>query len=559
MDARKALKVRGPSKAGKSPGPSASCDDAEVIGGRGLKQICVCLFFLAVLAAGLGSHRDYGLSWDEPQQRFTGAVNLKHVLERWAPGAETGNLARLPELSNYVDRDHGVAFELPLLAAEGVLGLRDKQAIYELRHLLTYCFCLLGVGAVYLMGASRFSDWRMGLLGAAFLVLSPRLFAESFYNSKDAVFMAAFAIGMATAIRFVTGPGGWTALVHGVATGFATDVRLMGVLLLAASTAMLAVRMLKREVPLRRTAAVWIVYFLVSMVLTVAMWPWLWADPVGNFAEAFRLMSRFRWIGDTLYMGQAVPGTALPWHYVPVWIAVTTPPLYLVLFSLGVAAIAARLARSGTGLWRSRQEMQDLFFLGLILVPLATVVALQSVLYGGWRHLYFIYPAFVLVALRGLHLLWRARPVVSFQSQGVAVVVGICLLYTAVWMAKAHPLGNVYFNAAAGGNLRDRFDLDYWGLGNRMALEYILRNDSSASIVVRADSETPLQGSIDMLVPSERNRIREAVSGEPAAYAIDNYYGPRGPIADSADFDLFHEIKVDGEVVLSIYRRKSAK
>ena len=135
----------------------------------------------------------------------------------------------------------------------------------------------------------------------------------------------------------------------------------------------------------------------------------------------------------------------------------------------------------------------------------------------------------------------------------------VCLLHTAFWMVRAHPLENVYFNALAGRNLKDRFDLDYWGLGNRMALEYILRNDSAPTIVVRADSETPLHSSIEMLTPSERARIREAADGERAAYAIDNYYGPREPVADVADFELLHQIKVDGEIVLSIYRRKTGK
>ena len=536
---------------------SASSEDMATIGGRRLKRFCVYLFFFVLLAVGLGVHRDYGLSWDEPQQRFTGAVNLKHILERWAPSLITDDLARLPALPDYLDRDHGVAFELPLLAAEAILGLGDKQDIYRLRHLLTFCFCSLGIVAVCLVASSRFSDWRMGLLGALFVVLTPRLFAESFYNSKDAVFMAAFAIGMSTAIRFVIRPGAWTAMFHGVATGFATDIRLVGVLLFVAPTAMLAVRLLKREVPLRRTAGIWVFYLLVSIVLTVAMWPWLWADPIGNFFEAFRLMSKFRWTGDILYMGNTVPGAALPWHYIPAWIALTTPPLYLVCFLAGAGAIAVCLARSGVGLWRTEREMQDLFFAGLVVVPLAAVIAMQSVLYGGWRHLYFIYPAFVLVALRGLQLIWQARLVFPLQRLAIAVVSGACLLSTAFWMVKAHPLENVYFNALAGRNLRDRFDLDYWGLGNRMALEYILRNDPAPVIVVRAASETPLHGSIDTLAPPERVRLREAADGERAAYAIDNYYGARERIADVADFELFHDIKVDGEIVLSIYRRKA--
>ena len=55
---------------------------------------------------------------------------------------------------------------------------------------------------------------------------------------------------------------------------------------------------------------------------------------------------------------------------------------------------------------------------------------------------------------------------------------------------------------------RARFDVDYWGLANRQALEYILGHDSSPEITVVADSETPLESAIDMIELAERRRLR---------------------------------------------------
>jgi Dolichyl-phosphate-mannose-protein mannosyltransferase len=519
----------------------------------------VVLFFAGLLALGLAIHRDYGISWDEPLQRFTGAVTVKHLAERFAPSLVRGEAVRLPALGDYVDRDHGTAFEAPAVALEALLGLSDKRDIFMFRHLLTFLVCFLGVIALWRLATRRFADWRLGLVAALLLVLSPRLFAESFYNSKDAVFMAAFAIALNTAVAFVLNPGVRTALLYALATGFAIDIRVMAVILPVASIAVLILRLARGELPVRRTLVAGAVYLPAAFVAAVAMWVWLWSDPIGHFLEAFASMAKFRYPGDTLYMGANVLGTELPWHYIPVWISITTPPLYLALFVVGAAAILWRLASRGPSLWQGEEELQDLFFLGLVVVPVLAVIALQSVLYGGWRHLYFIYPAFLLVAVRGWLWLWDAASASRLARGALALVTALSLVHTAILMGRAHPLQNVYFNVLAGGNLKARYDLDYWGLANRMALEYILRHDPSATIVVRADSEMPLQTTVDMLTPAERQRLKVADDGEPARYVLNNYHGFKEPDLSryQGGYDLFYEIIIDGEVILSVFKRRA--
>jgi hypothetical protein len=64
----------------------------------GRLHLPVILFFAALLALGLAIHRDYGISWDEPFQRFTGAVTVKHLAEKFAPSLVSGEAARLPAL-----------------------------------------------------------------------------------------------------------------------------------------------------------------------------------------------------------------------------------------------------------------------------------------------------------------------------------------------------------------------------------------------------------------------------------------------------------------------------
>jgi hypothetical protein len=497
-----------------------------------LKHISVGLFFLLLLLLGISSYRDYGISWDETKQRLTGAVTLKYLVEAFhVPASRVPWKERLPSLANYPDRDYGVAFEAPAFALEQLLRLKDVRDVYIFRHLLTFLVFFGGVCAVYRLAHRRFLDWRIGLLSGLFLVLTPRLFAESFYNSKDMVFMAVFAVAMNTTISFVLRPCVNTAFVHALGTAVAIDVRIMAFFLM-----------------------------VVSVALVVVMWPYLWSRPLGHFVQAFRNMAHFRWGGELRYMGAFIKATALPWHYTFTWIAITTPLFYLVLFVVGVFFTCRQIVTRGMKLWQYDAELQDIVFLVLFFGPIGAVIAFHSVLYNGWRQLYFIYPAFLLLATKGWVVVWSVGRAGSRYKISLLILTTISVVWTAVWMWKAHPLENVYFNALAGKNVRARYEMDYWGLGNRKALEYILQHDRSPVITVWADSVTPLEKSVFMLKPDDRRRISIQDNGGISHYVLTNYYGVEE--TDNGKFgreyELFYEVKVGDEVVLSVFKWNGA-
>ncbi len=527
-------------------------------------RLVVLSCFAGLLILGLAVYRDYGLSFDEAAQRVAGAVTVKDVAQRLAPWLVSPSMAILPPLDQFVDRDYGVAFEAPAVAIEALLRLTDHRDIFFFRHLLNFLVCLAGAAAVYGLARRRFGHRGLGLLAVAMLVLSPRLFAESFYNSKDAVFMAAFAIALNTMLAFVLRPRWATALLHAAATAFAIDIRIVALVLVPATAVLVALRLAKRAEKGAQAVLRLGLYLAAAAILVVAMWPWLWADPVGRFAQALRNMSHFvRWDGPVLYNGSFVRSTELPWHYAPVWIAITTPPLYLALFVVGTAATMIRLSRSGWRLWRTDGELQDLVFLGLVVGALGGVIVSHAVMYDGWRHLYFIYPAFLLVALGGWHALWTASYQARLLRPALAVVTLVSLVMTAGWMVRAHPYQNVYFNALAGptASLRDRFELDYWGLAVRQGLEYVLSHDPSDPVYVKAGSFISLSPNFYMLSPRDRARVRMASDDSAPHYLFTNYRMERDiSHARYLDrYDRFYQVKVDGEPILSVFKSKVAR
>jgi Dolichyl-phosphate-mannose-protein mannosyltransferase len=522
-----------------------------------IRRAIVGGFFLFLLLVGISLYRDYGISWDEQYSRTNGGVAVKYIGEKFAPFLLTDQVKSYPNLKEYSDRDYGVAFEAPAVVLEKLFKLKDPRDVYMFRHLLTFLMFLGGVYAVYRLAGRRFEDWRLGLLAALFLVLTPRFFAESFYNSKDIVFMAAFVIAINTMIEFVIRPGVKTALLHALATAFAVDVRVMAVILVIGTIAILLVKIAKKELPLSRNITLLSIYFVATCVLIVAMWPWLWSKPLGNFIQAFMNMSKFRWDGEVRYMGEFVRTTQLPWHYSLVWISITTPLLYAGLFVIGFASTVRQTVKNRIRLWSNDAELQDIVFVSLLLLPILSVILFRSVLYDGWRHLYFVYPALLLVAIKGCVVLWNARKAMTFNRITLCLVTIISVVYSVFWMWKAHPVQNVYFNMFAGDGLRHRYELDYWGVGNRKALEYILAEEQSPTINVWADSGTPLENSFMMLKPEERARLKIANDGSAPSYVLTNYRGVK-EIDDakySQGYQLFYQMKFDGEVILSVYKR----
>jgi hypothetical protein len=526
-----------------------------------IKYASIGLFFFSLLLLGLARYRDYGISSDEPAQWLTGAVTLKYVDEMFHVPASMVDWKRsFPPLATYPDRDYGVAFEAPAFALELLFPLKDFREVFMFRHLLTFLVSFGGVCAIYRLANRRFSSWQIGLLSASFFVLTPRFFAESFYNCKDIVFMALFAIAMDTTITFVLNPNTKTALLHALATAVAIDVRIMALALVAVSSMFLGTRLIRRDRELAKTCLLWALYIILTSIFVVIMWPYLWSRPLGHFVQAFKNMAHFRWQGDVRYMGEFIPASALPWHYTFTWISITTPLLYLALVAIGVYVICRQMLAHGIKLWEDDKQLQDVIFVVLFFGPILATILFHSVLYDGWRQQYFVYPAFLLLATRGWMALWSTERSGHGYKISLIIVTAISAVFTATWMWRAHPLENVYFNMLAGKNVKARYEMDYWGLGNRRALEYILAHDNSPVVDVRADSATPLGVSVIMLKPNDGLRVRLADDKRTASYVLTNYRGVKD--TDSSkyerEYDLFYEIRMNDEVVLSVFKWRGA-
>lgn len=481
----------------------------------------VIFFFLAFLWLGLGVYKDYGVFWDEFIQYVVGHVNL-----RFAAGVDDRLLTFGDH--NYLEKYFDPAFEMFLAGVEKARRIPpdDLRAIYFSRHLFVFFMFYAGTIFFYRLCRKQFGHWLPALLGAAFLVLSPRIFAETFYNSKDLPFTAMFTISMFTLSRYLEKKTFPRAFLHALTTGLATDIRVMGVMIVFLTAFLFILDILCDKEKAPRDLRTWgtgVFYILSAAGFIVLFRPILWNSPAYHFIAMLKQFSQFPWEGKVLYLGNTIMAYDVPWHYNFVWIGVTTPVLYLVLFIFGFVFLGTELLRKPKDFYAQNK----ILFLSLcwVVVPLAGVIALHSVLYDGWRHMYFIYPGMLIIAVAGLKKIFGLfeRSLTAKAAGTIALI--SCLAATAADMARTHPHQYVYFNFLAGKNMRavkENFDLDYWGLSYRQALEYIVRTDKSPAIKIYA-ANWPGELNAFLLPPADRKRLEFVRDFRGAKYFISNY------------------------------------
>ena len=228
------------------------------------------------LIAGLAMVDEYGVSIDTGPQRFNTINTVNYVLH------SDQTLLRTH------DRFYGVAFEAPLLLlTERVLGLEDPRHVYLARHVLTHLFFLIGGFCCYLLALRLSGDRLIALLVMLLFLLSPRLYAHSFFNSKDAAFASAFVMALLFASRAFDKDSLGAYRQCGAAAGLLVNLRIMGVVLFAIVLVFRAWAWFRAGggAARRRAAATLGVFALWGGLVLFLSLPYLWGDPIGRLAE----------------------------------------------------------------------------------------------------------------------------------------------------------------------------------------------------------------------------------------------------------------------------------
>jgi len=285
------------------------------------------LLFIIALLVSLFTYKDYGMGWDEPTQRNPGIVSFNYIYH----GSQ--------QLFQSISDNHGAGYELLLVFIEKGLRLKTYPAIFEMRHIVTHVFFLISILFAYVLILRLFKDKWLASLGFLMLVLTPRLYGHSFINSKDMPFLSMVIITLTLCQMAFEQDKKWLFLLLGIAAGYATSIRIMGIMYAAFIIGFLVIDMIAGMKKKEQAAKYLINIGLFSVgfcVLLYISWPYLWRSPIKTFGESFSKMSHFNWNGSVFFQGQIIPADKIPAMYFPTWFMISNPPLWLLIGFLGI-------------------------------------------------------------------------------------------------------------------------------------------------------------------------------------------------------------------------------
>ena len=511
------------------------------------------------LLAGLSVIDDYGVMMDEAIQRSNIASTVGYVTGKGFVGFDfpasislDDLVERIPDLALY-----GSAFEAPLFLAGKIFGIEAERGVHLSRHLLTHLFFLSGGLFAYLL-AYRLSGNRIIALAALTLfLLHPRLYAHSFFNSKDIPFVVMFIISLYLAHRAFRRDALTAFALLGIAVGALVNLRIMGIALVAAILAMRTLDLATaRGIGERKRVLATTGAFILAAGLTVyALLPYLWGNPVRGALTWWATLSDHPFVQYELFRGMVYRSVDFPAEYLATWFSITSPPFALLLGAVGIASVFARGAGSRAAVFRNTRLRFTLLLAGCVAAPALGVILFDLSLHNGWRHMHFLWAPFSLLAALGLRWLiaaLRRAPRLRAAVYG-AVTAGAAA--TLVSMALIHPNQQVSFNflvdRTTPEDLRTQYRMDFLGHPARQAFEWLLVEHSSS--VVEASLAAPyalhlFEENASILPSAQRERISTVPGLDSFAFSILDRVETRPDLTE-------RRIKVYNNTVVSIEKK----
>jgi hypothetical protein len=426
------------------------------------------LVFLAATFLALATFTDYGITWDEDVHNFYGKLVLNYYLSGFTDLRATHWM----DLFNY-----GGAFDMSAAA----LNYFSPFDTYETRHLLNAL-----VGVVGLIGAARLGRQlagpRAGFLAALFLVLIPNYYGQMFNNPKDIPFAAGLVWSFYYLVRLAPDlprPPWPTVLKLGLAAGLTLGIRVGGFMIFGYLGIVLSLAGIWRALAAYRRglraqiailagdgfASLWRVLLpslAVAYSVMLVFWPYAQQAPFQNPLNALATFSHEVFPFRTLFDGQYIPATDLPWDYLPVHVALALPELVLVLL-IAAAPAAVFIARAYR--WRIARAAALGYFIVTfgIVFPIAYAIAIKAVLFDGMRHFIFVLPLIAALTAAVMDRALTRLASWTYRRWAYSALALYAFVHIGI-MAALHPDEYVYYNAFIGGveGANGLFKLDYW-------------------------------------------------------------------------------------------------
>ena len=483
-------------------------------------------FFLSLLIIGIYISKDFGISWDESHHRDSGQRVLVYLIKffgfDWVKPIPKGL-----ENFDYSEKMYGPIFDIISAIIEESFQIKYFKNIYIMRHTLNFIFYFIGYLGYFYFIRLLFPKNNYALILSFFYLLHPRLFAQGFFNPKDSILQTYFALSLIpiarTFLHFQFKDLIWSAITIGIT--ISTKVVSIYLPILFSFFYILISHFKKINIYniLKKIS----LFYLFLLFFVFIFWP-PWTNPIKSIVDVFLVLKQYPFVGKNFILGEYISRFNLPWYYVPLWIGITTPLTFILLFFIGLSESFRLFFKKIT-----EKIYIDIFMLSGFLIPVLSVIYFGSTLYGGWRHMFFIYPFMVYFMIKGfIFISDRVTSFFKFKKNHIVFFLGIIVFISPLLsIIKTHPNQSVYFNSFAGKDPMLFFEGDAWGTSYRQGLEWIIQNDERDSIMVSIHN-SPGSRNRHMIPVNDRKRLHFQFISSPSTleeipgdYFMTNFYG----------------------------------
>ena len=402
------------------------------------------------------------------------------------------------------------------------------------------------------------------------LVTSPRIFSHSFFNSKDILFLSLLIIAVFYCLKLLQKINLKYIFLACMFCAFASNIRILGIYLpiLTAIFYFFQEKNNKQISFFKFT----IIFFSLYFVILYLIWPFLWLNPIDNFFLILRESALYpnHWNFKTLYLGNYLNPENIPWHYFFVWFTFTTPILYLLFILFGLFLFLKNYLKfflkinlnNIISLWSEASQKTHLFIFCNFFIPIFFVITLNSTLYNGWRHLFFLYPFLIYLSIYGIH---RVSKFIDLKIYKLIIFMLIGQTISNIYFIyKSHPVQNIYFNFIVKDFITENMPIDYWGLANKKTIDFLLSKKKNFSI--SNSSFTPLhylKFSKRPNLPYSEAIIFNGTSKENkflSDFIFSNYYFNQNPkniekFKIPINYKSYYKLKIDGLIVNEVFAK----
>ena len=534
---------------------------------------CHYIFFFIFFIIGLLIYKDYGFNIDETFQRRSGFYWLNYLSNFF--GLDKISLISSQKLNTSINFTepwsdvYGIIFDVPVAIIEIIFSINEPLKIYEMRHFLTFIYFFVGIIFFYKILINRFDSKFLSLFGCLMLIITPRIFGDSFQNNKDIVFLAFFIISIFYGFKVFESYNLKNIIYFGVFSSIATSTRLFGLVFPASFLLIYLFMTLSNKKDLKLFKKISF-YFLVYIFFLILHWPYLWSSPINNFLNFLNSVGNYG-PGNVLFNGIFYNPKLVPYSYLSTWIVISTPILNLLMFFCGFLILSkfylnkllnVDVRKKTYDFWENINEKKDFYILILFVILFFAGSFFQVKHYNSWRMFYFL--NFFIIYFSIFFINFSKSKINKKKQKYLSLILIAFIFLNIIKLFQYHPYQSIYFNQFTSKKFIEGFEVDYTGLSGIEFLRYVVNdNSNNKKIKIGINSWYPLWRMAELLPEKDRKRLifLSNKDKENADYIYSNrIYDVNIYLDDkynlSRNFEKQKQLMIDGALVYEIYKRK---